>query len=32
MVKYPHSAVAVKDLQRGKAIAVDQKLDVREPR
>ena len=29
MAKYPYSVVAVKDLQSGKAIAVDHKLDLR---
>ena len=32
MLKYPNSVVAVKDLQSGKALAVDSKLDLRDPR
>ena len=32
MLKYPNSVVAVKDLQNGKALAVDYKLDLRDPR
>ena len=28
MAKYPHSAVAVKDLQSGKRVAADYKLDL----
>jgi hypothetical protein len=28
MAKYPHSAVAVKDLQSGERVAADYKLDL----